>query len=67
MNCAVCNKPVYDNFANGLCGNCLQDWKAQNLYQKKSVAQPIIDGMDINKNHPNPILSLTQLMNQHRE
>jgi hypothetical protein len=47
MNCAVCNTPVYDNFANGLCGNCLQDWKAQNLYQKKSVAQPIIGGMEM--------------------
>lgn len=47
MNCAVCNKPVYDNFANGLCSNCLQDWKAQNLYQKKSVAQPIIGVMEM--------------------
>ena len=36
MNCAVCNKPVYDNFANGLCATCLEQWKSQVLYQKKT-------------------------------
>lgn len=31
MDCAVCNKPVYDNFANGLCATCTEDWKARVL------------------------------------
>ena len=31
MKCAVCNKPVYDNFANGLCNSCIKEWKERVL------------------------------------